>query len=141
MGERELRRRCRRLLQQLGIRPPLDVVELCRRIGQRRGRPAALIGCATDESQLSLLGDASVCHGWAGLVHCARRAADDGDNDALASHVSDLQRRMKQHLDTPPESQSDGLLEGMAGVKLVQHAVPGAKPPISRWDACLLIDG
>lgn len=43
MGERELRRQCRRLLQHLGIRPPLDVVELCRRIGQRRGRPIRLV--------------------------------------------------------------------------------------------------
>lgn len=39
MRERELRRRCRRLLNELDIRPPLDVHELCRRVGQRRGRP------------------------------------------------------------------------------------------------------
>jgi hypothetical protein len=37
--ERELRRRCRKLLNELGIRPPLDVQELCRRVGQKRGKP------------------------------------------------------------------------------------------------------
>lgn len=39
MRERELRRYCRGLLNELGIRPPLDVHELCRRVGLRRGRP------------------------------------------------------------------------------------------------------
>lgn len=39
MGERELRRRCRRLLNELDIRPPLDVHELCRRVGEQRGKP------------------------------------------------------------------------------------------------------
>lgn len=43
MRERMLRRRCRMLLNSLDIRPPLDVVELCRRVGQQRGRPIRLI--------------------------------------------------------------------------------------------------
>jgi len=41
--ERELRRRCRRLLNELGIRPPLDVLELCRSVGRQRGRPIRLL--------------------------------------------------------------------------------------------------
>ncbi|HEV2779740.1 MAG TPA: hypothetical protein VGX25_10100 [Actinophytocola sp.] len=43
MRERELRRRCRRLLNELDVRPPLDVVELCRRVSDRRGRPIRLV--------------------------------------------------------------------------------------------------
>lgn len=43
MRERELRRRCRQLLNELDIRPPLDVVELCRRVGDKRGRPIRLV--------------------------------------------------------------------------------------------------
>ncbi len=43
MKERELRRRCRRLLNDLGIRPPLDVLELCHKVGEQRGRPIRLI--------------------------------------------------------------------------------------------------
>lgn len=39
MRERELRRRCRKLLNELDIRPPLDVHELCRRVGEQRGKP------------------------------------------------------------------------------------------------------
>jgi hypothetical protein len=41
--ERELRRQCRRLLRDLDIRPPLDVAELCRRVGEQRQRPIALV--------------------------------------------------------------------------------------------------
>lgn len=43
MRERELRRRCRRLLNELNIRPPLDVAELCRRVGEQRGKPIRLV--------------------------------------------------------------------------------------------------
>lgn len=43
MRERDLRRRCRRLLTELDIRPPLDVAELCRRVGQTRGKPIRLV--------------------------------------------------------------------------------------------------
>ena len=42
MQERALRRRCRQLLRELDIRPPLDVRELCRRLGAQRGRPIHL---------------------------------------------------------------------------------------------------
>src|SRR5437773_332962 len=42
-NERELRRQCRRLLKDLGIQPPLRVAELCRRVGERRGKPIKLI--------------------------------------------------------------------------------------------------
>lgn len=37
MKERELRRRCRKLLKQLDIGPPLDVEVLCARLGDQRG--------------------------------------------------------------------------------------------------------
>ncbi|HEX4226135.1 MAG TPA: hypothetical protein VHZ97_27470 [Pseudonocardiaceae bacterium] len=43
MRERELRRRCRRLLNELDIRPPLKVTELCRKLGEQRGRPIRLL--------------------------------------------------------------------------------------------------
>lgn len=44
--ERELRRRCRRLLTELDIRPPLEVATLCRRVGAQRGKPIRLIAHA-----------------------------------------------------------------------------------------------
>lgn len=41
--ERELRRRCRTLLRALDVRPPLDVTELCDKLGEHRGRPIRLV--------------------------------------------------------------------------------------------------
>lgn len=41
--ERELRRRCRRELRELGVRPPLQIEDLCARLGARRGRPIRLM--------------------------------------------------------------------------------------------------
>ncbi|MFI9200568.1 hypothetical protein [Streptomyces sp. NPDC053048] len=43
MKERELRRRCKRELRALDIRPPLRVEELCRLLGEQRGRPIRLV--------------------------------------------------------------------------------------------------
>ncbi|TWP51029.1 ImmA/IrrE family metallo-endopeptidase [Lentzea tibetensis] len=41
--ERELRKQCRRLLNELDIQPPLDVAELCRKVGEQRGKPIRLM--------------------------------------------------------------------------------------------------
>jgi hypothetical protein len=42
-NERELRRRCRQLLRELDVQPPLDVHEFCARLAAVRGRPIKLI--------------------------------------------------------------------------------------------------
>ncbi len=43
MNERRLRKRCRSVLRELGITPPLHVPELCRLLGEHRGRPIRLV--------------------------------------------------------------------------------------------------
>lgn len=43
MKERQLRKRCRTLLNQLDIEPPLDVEVLCARLGEQRGKPIRLM--------------------------------------------------------------------------------------------------
>lgn len=42
MSERQLRRRCRNLLRDLDIRPPLNVRQLCGRLAEHRGNPILL---------------------------------------------------------------------------------------------------
>lgn len=44
MKERALRFRCRDLLQDLDVQPPLDVTALCEAFGRRRGFPIRLVG-------------------------------------------------------------------------------------------------
>ncbi|MFD7555849.1 hypothetical protein ACFV9E_15100 [Streptomyces sp. NPDC059835] len=43
MNERTLRKRCRSILRELGVTAPLRVPELCRLLGEHRGRPIRLI--------------------------------------------------------------------------------------------------
>ncbi|MFJ6718996.1 hypothetical protein [Streptomyces sp. NPDC091259] len=43
MNERTLRKRCRSILRELGITAPLRVPELCRLLGEHRGRPIRLV--------------------------------------------------------------------------------------------------
>lgn len=108
---------------------------------QRRAEEA-LAGCVADDRQLSQLGDASLCHGWAGLIQTTRRAAGDAGSDSeLAAHLPHLHARMEEHLHRHGPPAQDGLLEGAAGVRLAQHLTALNDPPATQWDACLLLNG
>ena len=43
VSDRKLRKRCRAMLRDLDVRPPLDVRDLCARLAERRGRPIRLL--------------------------------------------------------------------------------------------------
>lgn len=105
---------------------------------QRRAEEA-LTGCIADEAQLAQLADASLCHGWSGLVQTTRRAATDaGPGSALAALLPHLHTRFEQHFHGQRPTTCDGLLEGAAGIALTRHAAADVLPA-ARWDACLLI--
>ncbi|WP_433264706.1 lanthionine synthetase C family protein [Actinosynnema sp. CS-041913] len=109
-------------------------------LGDRRRQRAAenaLTACVTDDHQLALLDDASLCHGWAGLVQTLRRTAADASPDSeLAAQRLRLHTRFAHHLYGRRPVPGDGLLEGTAGIALTRDA---ATAPAFRWDACLLI--
>jgi lantibiotic biosynthesis protein len=112
----------------------------------RRQRQAehALAGCVSDDNQLGQLLDASVCHGWAGLLQATWRTATDASTDAgsdLADRLPVLRGRREEHLRRHGPPAAPGLLEGSAGVALVQHATSTNTAPATRWDACLLLEG
>ncbi|MGH4022328.1 MAG: lanthionine synthetase LanC family protein, partial [Pseudonocardiaceae bacterium] len=75
----------------------------------RRQRQAedALAGCVTDEHQLAQLIDATLCHGWAGLVHAAWRAAADaadaGGAALSCASVPTIVAMMLDELDIRPD--------------------------------------
>lgn len=100
---------------------------------------AALAGCAADIHQLKLLTDASLCHGWAGLVQVVRRAlADALPGSPLAAALAQVTQRLSSHITTTKPLTRQGLLEGRAGVQLVEYA-SGKGLPRSGWDRCLLL--
>ncbi|WP_351230061.1 lanthionine synthetase C family protein [Streptomyces sp. NPDC002133] len=109
---------------------------------RQRTAEAALAACVTDEQQLAQLTDASLCHGWAGLIRTLQRAAHDaGPDSALAGALPMLRARMRDHLNRAGPPASVGLMEGTEGVHLAQLDTAVNAMPTPHWDACLLLDG
>lgn len=108
---------------------------------RKRVAEYALASCVADEMQLSLLRDASLCHGWAGLIQTTWRIAHDADPDSpLAALLPKLRIRMDHHLQRHGPPPGDGLLEGMVGICLSRRTVEADAAPVSHWDTCLLLD-
>lgn len=107
---------------------------------RQRHAEHSLAACLTDDRQLDQLRDASLCHGWAGLLHTTRRAAADATTPDLAAHLPRLHTRLLDHLDWHGLPDHDGLLEGSTGIRLVLEDF-FSTPPDTPWDACLLLPG
>lgn len=100
----------------------------------------ALAGCVLDRQVTGLLTDASLCHGWAGVVQALWRAASDAlSPQPLQAALREARRGMEDHLARAGPPASGGLLEGTSGILLAQNDLPrtGGGPP--SWDACLLL--
>ncbi|MEV0456556.1 lanthionine synthetase C family protein [Catellatospora methionotrophica] len=108
---------------------------------RRRSAEDALTAVVSDGLQLNRVTDASLCHGWAGLALTAWRvAADSPDPHRLTERMPYLIGRLDRHLRDYPVP-GHGLLEGVEGINLAQQSITRTHLPLSRWDACLLLDG
>ena len=109
---------------------------------RQRHAEAALLGCITDADQLSQLSDATLCHGWAGLVQATKRvAADAGARSPLTANLPELTQRLEELAPLDASMHRAGLLEGSTGVRLVQISAASTDESMSDWDACLLLNG
>jgi hypothetical protein len=116
----------------------------------------ALARALTEPAQLMLIRDGSLCHGFAGLLHIAARAAGDALDPRLAACVRNLLNTVVQDADADADAEVPrgdgprpvsagfvsgdvGLLEGAAGYALALHSAHLGTPPASGWDSCLLI--
>jgi hypothetical protein len=101
----------------------------------------ALAGCLAEQRQLDLLTDASLCHGWAGMLQAAWRVCGDATDPAvLAAMLRRLRVRAEDFLARFGPPTTTGLLEGSAGVSLAEHTTSRTDAPPTGWDACLLLD-
>ncbi|HEX5116295.1 MAG TPA: lanthionine synthetase C family protein [Pseudonocardiaceae bacterium] len=98
----------------------------------------ALARCLADPTQLALIADPGLCHGWAGLYQTAWRAAAEALTMAIEQQLAHVGHLMVQRAQATTDL-SDGLLEGTAGLALALHTAGRNTPPISGWDSCLLI--
>ncbi len=104
-----------------------------------RAAERALAGCVLDRQVTGLFTDASLCHGWAGLVQALWRAAGDAlDPGPLRAALREARRGMEDHLARAGPPACTGLLEGISGIQLAQNDLPRAGEP-PAWDACLLL--
>ncbi|MEV4615252.1 lanthionine synthetase C family protein [Kitasatospora sp. NPDC049258] len=101
----------------------------------------ALAGCIGDPAQLFDLTDATLCHGWAGLLQTTWRAAADARDDRLTRQLPRLRSLMDRYLRGSDQLPGAGLLEGTAGLRLARHSTLVTTPQPSRWDVCLLLAG
>ncbi|MFE9682787.1 lanthionine synthetase LanC family protein [Streptomyces sp. NPDC006285] len=105
----------------------------------------ALAGCLADNQQLAQLTDASLCHGWAGLVQTVSRAAPDAIDDELTTRLPGLNTRFNEHVDHRCPPDSTALMDGTAGIHLVRLTDPVNNPVntavTAPWDRCLLLTG
>ncbi|GAA2166516.1 lanthionine synthetase C family protein [Actinomadura napierensis] len=99
----------------------------------------AFYGCLTDPAQTSKLGSAGLCHGWAGVYQSAWRAARDATTPRFTAILPRLADTLVEHA-VPADGADPSLLDGSAGTILALHTASLDAPPISGWDACLLID-
>ncbi|KPI02186.1 Lanthionine synthetase C family protein [Actinobacteria bacterium OK074] len=100
----------------------------------------AVAACLADPSQLGLLRDATVCHGWAGLALVAAAvAADAVPGSLLPAQVPLLREQLAAHLDQHPPPGTDGLLTGSDGVLLTLHTLDPIQRAAPAWQTCLLL--
>ncbi|MFD7993762.1 lanthionine synthetase C family protein [Streptomyces mexicanus] len=101
----------------------------------------ALAGCLLDPQQLALLTDASLCHGWSGLIQAARRAAEDEKDGQLYDLLPRLWAGLTTHLEEHGPPAHSTLMEGTAGLDLVCLDDSKCATPETSWDLCLLLSG
>jgi hypothetical protein len=108
-------------------------------VGDQVRRTAAeslAIMALADSSALSLICDASLCHGWAGLLRCTAAIAADSQNPEQFTYlIRDLAGRLTA---AAPALERSGLLEGRAGAALALLTLDA--PPATDWDRALLIN-
>ncbi|MFF4806429.1 lanthionine synthetase C family protein [Streptomyces sp. NPDC001351] len=125
-----------------GIARALQLAALaCGRVSAQRDAQQALAACLTDQSQLDLLGGATVCHGWAGLALVVNAAAADAPaGSPLPAQIPLLRERLSTHLDQHPMPDNGGLLTGSDGVLLTLHTLTPTRCAAPTWQTCLLLN-
>lgn len=110
--------------------------------GKRRAAESALVSCVRDTRQLRQIRDASLCHGWAGLVQAVRCAGRDAEPSGdFPAAIAEADLHFADHLRMANWPAQPGLLEGSAGVELVLTGDGSDASPLTAWDTCLLLSG
>ncbi|MGP3775407.1 lanthionine synthetase C family protein [Streptomyces sp. SDT5-1] len=123
-----------------GIARALQLAALaCANASAQHLAEKALLSCVTDRAQTSQLNDATVCHGWAGLLLTVERAAADAADDTLERQLPRLHTHLTNYLVQHDIPHSPGLLTGTDGILLALHTLSPSHPATATWETCLLL--
>ena len=100
-----------------------------------------MAACLADNRQVDQVTGIGICHGLTGLWHTARRiAADAPEPQTWTGRIRDaLRPRLAGYLAQHHLPDTAGLLEGSAGLELIDCAELTGPAPAGDWDACLLL--
>ncbi|ANY09806.1 hypothetical protein AFB00_04970 [Pseudonocardia sp. HH130630-07] len=96
----------------------------------------ALTRAVNDPAQLDLLGDTSVCHGWAGVTATLWHAARDSQSPAVSAALATVVPRLTALAARDPGAPV-GLIDGGAGVALTLRTISTGRT--NGWSRCLLM--
>ncbi|GAA3183530.1 MULTISPECIES: lanthionine synthetase C family protein [Streptomyces] len=132
------------------------VAAVLHRAGEALERPdwrrAAVDAALLDLAEPSGVGDAGICHGWAGLLHLTTVLGHASGDSRFAALQDRFAARTLDAYDPGRPfgfgqdpaagaggANSAGLLTGAAGIALALHAYAAGAPPAGGWDAALLL--
>ncbi|MCY9785200.1 lanthionine synthetase C family protein [Nocardiopsis sp. EMB25] len=98
----------------------------------------AMADCLRDDDQLNTLTELGLCHGWAGLLHCAWRINDDAPDTPLTADLDRIAACLLTRLELD-NGQDPEFLDGRAGIALALHTYANGVAPGVPWDACLAL--
>jgi hypothetical protein len=99
----------------------------------------AVLAVLRDPRQIARLGETGLCHGSAGLLHCAWRMSTDALTPSIRSELPRLAARVTGELSSTRQPAGPGLLDGMAGSALALHSIGTGNAPFPCWDSFLAL--
>ncbi|GAA2041291.1 hypothetical protein GCM10009800_29590 [Nocardiopsis rhodophaea] len=92
--------------------------------------------CLRDPAQLDSLTELGLCHGWAGLLHCAWRINSDAPGSPLSADLDRIADTLISRVEATATRDPE-FLDGSAGIALALHTLATGSTP--AWDACLAL--
>jgi hypothetical protein len=106
---------------------------------RQRVAETAILAGLRDPRQIARLGETGLCHGSAGLLHCAWRMSADALIPGIRDELPQLATRVADELSSTRQPAGPGLLDGMAGSALALHSIGTGNAPFPCWDSFLAL--
>lgn len=98
----------------------------------------SMADCLRDTFQLNALNDLGLCHGWAGLMHCAWRINNDAPGAPLTYDLNQVAATLLEKLEHTPTPDPE-FLDGRAGIALALLTFASGIAPGLPWDIHLAL--